>query len=150
MFNLNLFTSEYLDQIPPWQKVKEASRGIFWQGSRQKNLFLLKIKIKQNPGCSNKEHNAIFEQLHQNIRPYPGNKKICIDQWLGKSYCMLGRIWGKWDVGLLCSNKVLFVPNTVVWTGGKCSTREFLQFLLSFNGNSISSIYTDTKFLYKY
>ena len=43
-------------------------------------LFLLKIKIKQNPGSLNKEHNAIFEHIHLNIRAYPRSKKICIDQ----------------------------------------------------------------------
>ena len=33
-------------------------------------LFLLKIKIKQNPGCPNKEYNVVFKHFHQNIKAY--------------------------------------------------------------------------------
>ena len=43
-------------------------------------LFLLKIEIKQNPGCLNKEYNAIFQHIQLNIRAYPRSKKICFDQ----------------------------------------------------------------------
>ena len=43
-------------------------------------LLLLKTKIKQKPGCRNKEYNAIFEHIHLNTRAYPRSKKICIDQ----------------------------------------------------------------------
>ena len=32
------------------------------------NEILLKMKIKQNPGCPKKEYNAIFKHIHQNIR----------------------------------------------------------------------------------
>ena len=32
-----------------------------------KPLLLFKIKIKQNPGCPNKEYNVDFKHLHQNI-----------------------------------------------------------------------------------
>ena len=42
--------------------------------------FFVKIKIKQNPGCPNKEYNKIYEHINQNIRTYPKSKKICIDQ----------------------------------------------------------------------
>ena len=38
-----------------------------------KSLFLLKIKIKRNSGCPNKEYNAIFK--HINIRTSPRSKK---------------------------------------------------------------------------
>ena len=41
-------------------------------------LFLFKIKSKQNSGCLNKEYNAIFAQIHQNIRVYHRNKKIVL------------------------------------------------------------------------
>ena len=40
-----------------------------------KPLFLLKIKIKQNPDCPNKEYNAILKHIHQNIRAYFRSKK---------------------------------------------------------------------------
>ena len=33
------------------------------------------MKIKQNPGCPNKESNTIFEHIHQNIRSYYRSKK---------------------------------------------------------------------------
>ena len=32
-----------------------------------KPLCLLNITIKTFPDCPNKEHNAVFEQIHQNI-----------------------------------------------------------------------------------
>ena len=40
-----------------------------------KPLFLLKIKIKQNPGCTNK---GILKHVHQNIRAYPKIKKSAL------------------------------------------------------------------------
>ena len=49
--------------------------GIFIEAPDWKSLFLLKIKIKQNPGCPNKEYNIIFELFYQNIRVYPRIKK---------------------------------------------------------------------------
>ena len=42
------------------------------------------------------------------------------------------------------------IPDTIVQSGEQCNTKKTLQFLISFNGNSISSIYLDTKSLYKY
>ena len=44
------------------------SKAVDW-----KPLFLLMIKIKQN---QNKEYNAIFQHIHQNIRAYSTNKKL--------------------------------------------------------------------------
>ena len=41
-------------------------------------LFLLKIKIKQNPGCLNKEYNAIFEHIHLNFTPIPDVKRYAL------------------------------------------------------------------------
>ena len=35
--------------------------GIFSEAPDRKLFFWLKIKIEQNPGCPNKEHNVIFE-----------------------------------------------------------------------------------------
>ena len=49
-----------------------------------KPLFLLKMKIKQNPASPNKKYNEIFKYIHEDVRIYPRNKKICIDQWLEK------------------------------------------------------------------
>ena len=42
--------------------------GIFSKTPEEKSLFSLKIKIKQNSGCPNKEYNAIFMHINQNIR----------------------------------------------------------------------------------
>ena len=56
--------------------------GILSKALAWKSLFLLKIKIKQNTVSPNKEYNAIFKPIPQNIRAYPRSKKICIDQWL--------------------------------------------------------------------
>ena len=47
--------------------------GIF--SKTPKSLFSLKIKIKQSSGCPNKECNAIFMHINQNIRAYPRSKK---------------------------------------------------------------------------
>ena len=49
--------------------------GIFSKTPDWKSLFLLKIKIKLSLGCPNKEHNAIFKHINQNIRAYPRSKK---------------------------------------------------------------------------
>ena len=49
--------------------------NIFSKAPDWKPLFLLRIKIKQNPGCPNKEYNAVFEHIHQSIRAYPRKKK---------------------------------------------------------------------------
>ena len=56
---------------------------------------------------------AIFEYINRNIRAYPRSKRIYIDQWLGKYYCILQRIRAKWGVG----EEVWFVPNTDEWSG---------------------------------
>ena len=68
---LNLFISEYLDQIPPWKENKDAFSVML----QTENLFLFKIKIKQNPGCQNKEYNTIFKHIHQSIRGYSRSKE---------------------------------------------------------------------------
>ena len=91
---------EYLDQISPWKELKETHQT--------ENLFLFEIKIQQNPGCPNKEYNAIFKHIHQNIKAYTKSKKTCIDQLLG-NYCTLRKIRAKQGFG----EQVWFVPNTV-------------------------------------
>ena len=73
--------------------------GIFCGAPDWKSLFLLKIKIKQNPSCQIKEYNAIFKHIHQNIMAYHISKKICIDQRFEKYYCIiLGGILAKPDL----------------------------------------------------
>ena len=74
---LNLFISQYLDQIPQWTEMKEE----FSVKLQVENLLLLKIKIKQNPECPNKEY--IIQSLSTFIRISGLNlevKKSCIDQ----------------------------------------------------------------------
>ena len=51
--------------------MKEDEGDIFSKAPDQKPLFLFKIKIKQNPGCLNKEYNVVFKHFHWNIRAYP-------------------------------------------------------------------------------
>ena len=51
--------------------MKGDEGDIFSKAPDQKTLFLFKIKIKQNPGCLNKEYNVVFKHFHQNIRAYP-------------------------------------------------------------------------------
>ena len=104
----------------------EGSEGvIFNKAPDWKSLFLFKIMIKQNLGCPNKEYNAIFKHIHQNIRVYPRSKKMHC--WLigktlhiGKSLCWVGYRWITmvfWKYSWL-----------VLW--GLRNPREILQFLL--------------------
>ena len=75
--------------------------------------------MKQNPDYPQKKYNAIFKHIHQNIRAYLRSKKICVDQWLGKCYCILGRILAKSSV----YEQVWFVTDTVLKFVGYCNTR---------------------------
>ena len=113
--------SEYLDQILPWNNFSEALR---W-----KPLCLLKIKIKQSPGCPNKEYNAIFKQIHQNSRAYSRSKKMI---WkilrIRKNPSKARRL----KTNLVCSKYSL-------GSGRSCNPKEILQFLPSFKlKNNIS------------
>ena len=59
----------------------EGDEGdIFSKAPVCKLFLLLKIKIKQNPGCQNKEYNATFEHIYRIIMAYPTSKKVFIDQ----------------------------------------------------------------------
>ena len=49
--------------------MKGDKRGIFSKAPDWKTLFLIKIKIKQNPGCANKNKNVVFKHFRQNIGP---------------------------------------------------------------------------------
>ena len=45
---------------------------------------MLNMKIKQNPGSPNKEYNAVFKYIHQDVRAYPRSKKkrsALINDW---------------------------------------------------------------------
>ena len=75
--------------------------GILSKLSNEKPLFLLKVKIKQNPGSPNKEYNTIFKRIHPIIRAYSRIKKICIDRWFWNLYYILGRLRTKRGVGEL-------------------------------------------------
>ena len=88
--------------------MKGDEGGIFSNFPDRKPLFLLKIKVKQNPGCPNKEYNIVFY----------------IDQLLVK-YCILTGIWTTRRVG----EQVWFFPNTSGRSRGSHDTRKFLQIL---------------------
>ena len=84
---LKVFICECLHQILPWKEIKEA----FPRRLQNKKLFL----PKQNPGCPNKEYNAVFKHIHQNIKAYWRKQKVCTDQWLGKYQFIQRRIQAK-------------------------------------------------------
>ena len=96
--------------------------AIFSKAPDGKPLFLLKIKIIKKPGCPNKEYNAVFEQIYQNVGAYPRCKKICIDYYLSR------RVRAKRGIG----EQVWFVPNTFWGFQGQCHTREIWLFLVLF------------------
>ena len=83
------------------------------------NLLLLKIKIKQNPECPNKEY--IIQSLNTFIRISGLNLEVksCIDQWLEK-YCILRRIPAIRGVG----KYFRIVPNKVESFGGSRNPQE--------------------------
>ena len=56
--------------------MKGDEGGYFSKFPDGKPLFLFKIKIKQNPGCPNKEYYVDFKHLHQNVRAYTSNITI--------------------------------------------------------------------------
>ena len=58
---------------------------------------------------------SFFKHIHQNIMAYCRSKKICIDQWLGKYYCILERIQAK--PGL--ANKLGLSQIQLGWVPGK-------------------------------
>ena len=109
--------------------------GMFSKSPDWKPLFLLKTKIKQNPGCPNKEYNAIFKHIHENSRTCYRSKKICSNQWLGK-YFVLGRTWGKQGIG----EQVLFVPNTVGCLGGVTAIGKIYNFYPHLNLEPVFAI----------
>ena len=115
----------------------EREEGDIFSKGNRKSLFLLKIKIKQKPSCPNKEYNAIFKNIHQNIRASLKSNQICIDQWLVKYYCILGKVWAKRGV----DEQVRFAPNAVGSLGAAKPHKHFAIFTF---------IFTDTKLSYEY
>ena len=55
--------------------MKGDEGGNFSKNPDRKPLFLLKVKIKQEPACRNKEYNVACKHFHQNIRAYPRSWK---------------------------------------------------------------------------
>ena len=112
--NLKLSISEYLDKNPIWNEMKEA----FSVKLPTKNVcFCLKIKIKQNPGSSNKEYNEIFKHIHRLFQKWKNYWDMVNDwgnQWLG-NYPILGRTWAMQGIG----KQVWFVSSTVDESGGE-------------------------------
>ena len=111
--------------------------GIFVKAPDWMPLFLLKIKIKQNPGYPNKECNVIFKHIHQNFRAYCRSKQICIDQWLWKYYCLFRRVRAKWGV----CKQLWFVPNTFGKFGDQWHLRKIWLFLLPLKFYKCKHIY---------
>ena len=113
---------------------------IFGKGPDWKALFLFKMKIKQNPVYPNKEYNAIFKHIYQNIRVSQNisevKKPALIYAILGNCYCIFESIRPKRDI----RGQVRFVPNTFERYGGNATPGRFCNILPSFkHGDSISS-----------
>ena len=101
---LKVFICECLHQILPWKEIKEA----FPRRLQNKKRFL----PKQNPGCPNKEYNAVFKHIHQNIKAYwRKQKSALINDWKNINSF---REESKQSV----DTKVWFVLHTVVRSGG--------------------------------
>ena len=115
--------------------MKGDKRGYFSKFPDWKHLFLFKMKIKQNPGCPNKEFKVDFKHFHQNIRVYHKSKKICISQWLVKCF-ILGRSWAKRGV----ADQIWFVPDGGFW-GKSLHQVNFADFEIN-HGNSIFLAFT--------
>ena len=111
--------------------------GIFSKGTDWKSLslfFLLKIKIKQNPGWPNKEYNSIFENINHITRAYPRSKKK--KSALIDDYENIIAYWKNPGKG----EQMWFVPNTFGESEGRYHLQEILIFLLSLKlGSSIPS-----------
>ena len=78
--------------------------SIFRKAPDRKPLFLLKIKIKQNPGCSNNQHNVVLKHFRQNTRAYPRSKKNLHWPMIGKML-HIGKNLSKarcWQKSLVC------------------------------------------------
>ena len=110
--------------------MKGDEGGVFNNAPDWKPLLLLKIKIKQYPGCPVRIIMLSFNTFIRTLRGISDVKKICTDQWLGKGD------WAKRGVG----KYVGFVLNTVWESEGTCNARKIFQFFLFLKlGNSISS-----------
>ena len=60
----------------------ERDKGeIFTRATDCKPLFLLKIKVKQNLDCPNKEYNSFFEHLHHILRANSRKESSLKELW---------------------------------------------------------------------
>ena len=95
-----------------WPKsFMEGDEGdVFSKAPDWKPLFSLKIKMKQNPGCSNKEYNVIVKYFHQNTRVYLRSKiksaltkqRKALTNRFGFSLIHLGGLGGVATPGRFC------------------------------------------------
>ena len=92
--------------------------GIFSEAPDWKSLFLLKIKIKQNSGCPNKEYNSIFEHINHITRAYPRSQKK--KSALIDDYENIIAYWKNPSKG----EQMWFVPNTFGESEGRYHLQE--------------------------
>ena len=95
-----------------WPKsfMKGDEGDVFSKAPDWKPLFSLKIKMKQNPGCSNKEYNVIVKYFHQNTRVYLRSKiksaltkqRKALTNRFGFSLIHLGGLGGVATPGRFC------------------------------------------------
>ena len=89
---LNLFTSEYLDQIPPWTEMKEAFSVKLQTENRR---FCLRWKLSKVQAAQIRNTMQSSSTLIKISGPIPKVKKIWIDQRFRKYFCLLERIQAK-------------------------------------------------------
>ena len=123
-----------------WQNssMKGVGLGIFSKVPDGKPLFLLKIKIKQNPGCTNK---GILKHIHQNIRVYPKIKKSALINDYENIAAHSEQ--SKQSEGVF--EQVKFFLNSFLGSEGWCHRRKMWLFLPSFN--SLETVFPACKLM---
>ena len=139
-FKLYIWISE------PNSSMEGYEGGIFSKAPSWKPLFLLRIKFKENAASPNKEYNAIFKHIHQNIRAYLRckEKSALVNNW---EKILFYTIQNPCKVTRCRTSSVLSRYSLEIWEGSTTQEKNLSSFKF---GNSIPSTYIDTKMLYKY
>ena len=92
-------------------------------------MLLLKIKIKQNPSCQEKEYTAIFKHIHQNIRDNPRiqTKSALINDWESFAY------WGEYEQSDQLVTRFGLFQIQKRGLGGVATSGKFCKFYLYLN-----------------
>ena len=88
---------------------------------------MFQIKIEQNPGCPNKEYNAIYEYIHWNIGVYPTNKE---KSTLDNDWETIIRYWEECEENNVSENKCRLLQMQLSALVGKAFTGSFYNLCL--------------------